>query len=65
MKKLITVLLIVPIAILAFFAFNKPVKSLDKTSLTAGDTLQYPDEKHFRNLQQLTFGGDNAELMKK
>lgn len=25
------------------------------------DTLQYPEEKHFRNLQQLTFGGDNAE----
>jgi TolB protein len=25
------------------------------------DTLQYPEEKHFKNLQQLTFGGDNAE----
>jgi len=25
------------------------------------DTLLYPDEKHFRNIQQLTFGGDNAE----
>jgi TolB protein len=25
------------------------------------DTLQYPDEKHFGNLRQLTFGGDNAE----
>lgn len=25
------------------------------------DTLQYPEEKHFRNLRQLTFGGDNAE----
>jgi TolB protein len=25
------------------------------------DTLQYPDEKHFKNLRQLTFGGDNAE----
>lgn len=25
------------------------------------DTLQYPGEKHFKNLQQLTFGGDNAE----
>jgi TolB protein len=25
------------------------------------DTLHYPDEKHFRNIQQLTFGGDNAE----
>lgn len=25
------------------------------------DTLHYPEEKHFRNVQQLTFGGDNAE----
>lgn len=23
--------------------------------------LSYPDEKHFRNIRQLTFGGDNAE----
>lgn len=27
----------------------------------AGDTLHYADEKHFKNIQQLTFGGDNAE----
>jgi TolB protein len=25
------------------------------------DTLHYPDETHFKNIQQLTFGGDNAE----
>jgi Tol biopolymer transport system component len=25
------------------------------------DTLRYDDEKHFKNVQQLTFGGDNAE----
>jgi Tol biopolymer transport system component len=25
------------------------------------DTLAYPQEKHFKNLRQLTFGGDNAE----
>ena len=28
--------------------------------LTA-DTLQYPSETHLKNIQQLTFGGDNAE----
>lgn len=28
---------------------------------TKNNTLIYPDEKHFRNIQQLTFGGDNAE----
>jgi TolB protein len=26
-----------------------------------GDTLLYPEETHFKNIQQLTFGGDNAE----
>ena len=25
------------------------------------DTLRYPDEVHFKNVRQLTFGGDNAE----
>ncbi len=25
------------------------------------DTLHYPEEKHFKNIRQLTFGGDNAE----
>src|SRR5262245_22083968 len=25
------------------------------------DTIQYPEEKHFKNVIQLTFGGDNAE----
>ena len=24
-------------------------------------SLQYPDEKHFSDMRQLTFGGDNAE----
>lgn len=27
----------------------------------AADTLKYADESHFKNVQQLTFGGDNAE----
>ncbi|RYG03054.1 MAG: hypothetical protein EOO02_09260, partial [Chitinophagaceae bacterium] len=31
------------------------------TGTTINDTLHYPDEKHFKNLLQLTFGGDNAE----
>jgi Tol biopolymer transport system component len=28
---------------------------------TAEDTLHYADERHFKNIRQLTFGGDNAE----
>jgi TolB protein len=30
-------------------------------ALQHADTLLYPEEKHFKNIQQLTFGGDNAE----
>lgn len=39
-------------------------KTLPVSANTAGistDTLQYPEETHFRNIRQLTFGGDNAE----
>ena len=32
-----------------------------KQAIYNSDTLQYPDEHHFKNLRQLTFGGDNAE----
>ena len=28
---------------------------------TSSDTLRFPQEKHLKNLKQLTFGGDNAE----
>ena len=30
-------------------------------SVKPNDSLVYTDEKHFKNLRQLTFGGDNAE----
>lgn len=40
------------------FTFHDPVAI---GSRVMADTLQYPDEKHFANIQQLTFGGDNAE----
>lgn len=38
----------------------------NQTKITAAanqvaDTLRYPDEAHLKNIQQLTFGGDNAE----
>lgn len=35
--------------------------SIVATFQTAPDTLLYPEEKHFKNIRQLTFGGDNAE----
>ena len=31
------------------------------TATVAADTLKYEEETHFKNIQQLTFGGDNAE----
>lgn len=34
----------------------------EKPSLMAGsDTLIYPEEKYFKSIRQITFGGDNAE----
>src|SRR6266487_4748063 len=40
-------------------SFAGTADSQNKT--VSAETLQYPDEKHFKNLRQLTFGGDNAE----
>ncbi len=35
--------------------------SMQITKPQAGDTLRYPDEKHLKNVTQLTFGANNAE----
>lgn len=43
---------------LAFALFSVIARS---QSNSVADTLHYPEETHFRNIQQLTFGGDNAE----
>ena len=41
---------------------SKSAKSVLYTNLQpATDTLRYKDEVHFKNVKQLTFGGDNAE----
>jgi TolB protein len=43
-------------------SFNKKSNDLVQPVAAAeNDTILYPDETHFRNIQQLTFGGDNAE----
>jgi len=39
------------------FIFSSKISALNALA----DTTLYPDEKHFKNIQQLTFGGDNAE----
>ncbi|MBU7577280.1 MAG: PD40 domain-containing protein [Flavihumibacter sp.] len=41
--------------------FSKERTPLRNKSAPISDTLHYPEETHFKNLRQLTFGGDNAE----
>ena len=57
MKKLLAVLM----ATVIFFCSFAPVKKMVPDFAQKMDTVQYPEETRFRNLQQLTFGGDNAE----
>ena len=49
-------------AVMCFFFFHSPVqtRSFYKES-SLNDTIKYPGEHHFKNMRQLTFGGDNAE----
>jgi TolB protein len=37
------------------------IKATAQPPSTGKDALQYADEKHFKNIKQLTVGGDNAE----
>src|SRR5882724_1095781 len=67
MKKIISLSLLVIIA-LAVVSFRESAPRMTQHSrLTTydsrltNDTILYPEEKHFKNIQQLTFGGDNAE----
>ena len=45
-------------AVLYFTSFGTTVV---RQETMPTDTVHYPEETHFRNVQQLTFGGDNAE----
>lgn len=58
--KQISFLLAIPLIILSTgFSRNKNFSS--PFPVHSEDTIHFPDEKHFANVQQLTFGGDNAE----
>jgi Tol biopolymer transport system component len=60
MQKLISPLVL--LIVLVILSFRNPSISInEQTPMATGDTLLYPEETHFKNLQQLTFGGDNAE----
>lgn len=49
------------VAGILFTSCNNSAKLATVTSKIATDTLHYPEEIHFKNIQQLTVGGDNAE----
>mgnify|MGYP006142001601 FL=1 len=60
MKKY-ALLLVLPIVVALVLSFKAGKKEINVDPSAMNDTILYPDEKHFKNIQQLTFGGDNAE----
>ena len=59
MKKILLVSVLF-VAVVSLVSFKKNVIQSGIIS-TQNDSLLYEGEKHFANMQQLTFGGDNAE----
>ncbi|MEP6617097.1 MAG: hypothetical protein ABJA57_10980, partial [Ginsengibacter sp.] len=51
---------IIVVSVITCFFIGLSPTAHSQTSVK-NDSLIYPDEKHFKNLRQLTFGGDNAE----
>ncbi len=61
MKRLILLsALALPILTLVSFKKNSAISGIPG-QLTVSDTILFEGEKHFAHVQQLTFGGDNAE----
>jgi TolB protein len=61
MKKLTFFALSLALIALACNSSKKAGSAKATTYNPATDTLRLPQEKHLRNVRQLTFGGDNAE----
>ncbi len=63
MKKLISAVLIIIMAVIIVSCKEKKKAAVeDSTKVTAAnDSVHFAGETHFKNVQQLTFGGDNAE----
>lgn len=57
---LLTIILSLSILFTSFLGKNSNENPVKIESVNP-DTVLYPQEQHFRNMQQLTFGGDNAE----
>ena len=60
MKTKITILSIICITVCSFVMLNSDLSG-SQAEYSASDTLIYPQEKHFKNMQMLTNGGENAE----
>jgi Tol biopolymer transport system component len=67
MKKLVSLFGII-IVLVTFTSFRYDSRRAYRTgrlltpdSRISTDTIQFPEETHLKNVQQLTFGGDNAE----
>jgi TolB protein len=63
MIKITQIVLIAAITIggIAGCKQSSKVEKPQEDTVVAVDTITYPQEKHLKNLKQLTFGGDNAE----
>ena len=46
---------------IAGIALVSPARPVSTPVVSLDDTLRLPEEKHLRNIRQLTFGGENAE----
>lgn len=60
MRKIVLASLTVSL-VLVFSSAFRPSVTNNTAAGSITDTVQYPEEAHFKNVQQLTFGGDNAE----
>jgi len=61
MKIILTILLAVTLFTTACTTSTEQADTKEKETSAIIDSLTYPQEKHFKNMRQLTFGGDNAE----
>ncbi len=53
--------IVLPLFLMILVASCNNSSKLASAENAVADTLKYPDETHFKNIRQLTFGGDNAE----
>ncbi len=52
---------IIPLLLLFSASYNAFAQQQKYEHQNQSSSITYPEEKHFKNVQQLTFGGDNAE----